>query len=248
MSTPTPRHIALARKHGQTAVLYAALALSAPGEFYLALSVGWEPYVAWLMPAVLSLYAAIGASVAKGQKEVARSASETAPGSRLEAEAQRRSRSASVGALIALALATAAQVTWHVMTAETVGLKLWVVVAVSAVPPLVAAHVLHIDPPMELPDDEPPAQVWPLEELEEIARGEQIESATDRVPEKPESVPVSVLVTYKEAAAELGVEEVTVRGWAVRERIKRYPGSTPTTRRVSLEECRRYQASQMVKA
>ncbi|MGW2515344.1 hypothetical protein ACWC0A_39500 [Streptomyces scopuliridis] len=67
-----------------------------------------------------------------------------------------------MGALLALLMATAAQVKEHVITATVFGPTLWVVVVVvSAVPPLVAAHVLHIDPPTELPDvdqHEAPAQ------------------------------------------------------------------------------------------
>ncbi|MYY03111.1 MULTISPECIES: hypothetical protein [unclassified Streptomyces] len=229
----TPLHVRLARKYGQTAVLYAALALSAPGEYALAQMAGWDSRFAWLMPAVMSLYAAIGASVAKAQKEAAR----VAVGTSKERDAQRRSRNATFGALLALLMATAAQVTEHVITATVFGPTLWVVVVVSAVPPLVAAHVLHIDPPAEEDDNEEheaPAEapqgpaVEPAEEPEEEEVLEPLEASY-----KP------VLVTYAEAAEDLGLSVVTIRGAAngPTPRIRKFPGATPSSVLVDIREC-----------
>ncbi|MEV7425215.1 hypothetical protein [Streptomyces sp. NPDC091212] len=230
-TTRTPGHIRVARKHGQTAVLYAALALSAPGEYDLAIMAGWDYRVAWLMPAVLSLYAAIGASVAKAQKTAARSAI----GTPLEAEAKRRSHNATVGALLALLMATAAQVTEHVITAVAYGPELWVIVVVSAVPPLVAAHVLHIDPPMELPDAE--QREAPMQEPQEAAE-EPAEPVGDIVPAPPAEEPETpVLVTYAEAAEALGLSEVTVRGAANGDRLAKYTGDEPRRVYVDMREC-----------
>ncbi|MGW2515044.1 hypothetical protein ACWC0A_37885 [Streptomyces scopuliridis] len=230
-TTRIPWHVRAARKYGQSAVLYAALALSAPGEYQLAIMAGWDHRVAWLMPAVMSLYAAIGASVAKSQKEAAR----RSIGTPLEAEAKRRSKNATVGALLALLMATAAQVTEHVITATVFGPTLWVVVVVSAVPPLVAAHVLHIDPPTELPDvdqHEAPAQE-PQEAAGEPARG--AEPQTPTAPLAPPDVPV--LVSYADAADAFGVAEPTVRGAANDGRLRKYPGPTANTVRVDMRQC-----------
>jgi hypothetical protein len=224
----TPAHVRLARKYGQTAVLYAALALSAPGEYALAQMAGWDARFAWLMPAVMSLYAAIGASVAKAQKEAAR----VAVGTRYENEAKRRSRNATTGALLALLMATAAQVTEHVITATVFGPTLWVVVVVSAVPPLVAAHVLHIDPPADMDVDklrETPAQE-PQEAAGEPAEELEQEDPTP-VAEEPQE---PVLVTYSEAAEALGLSDVTIRGAAngPNPRIMKFPGPL-----VDMREC-----------
>ncbi|MFB8071072.1 hypothetical protein [Streptomyces californicus] len=234
MST-TPRHVRWARKYGQTAVLYAALALSAPGEYALATMAGWDPRVAWLMPAVLSLYAAISASVAKAYKTTAREAA----GTPQEAEANRRSRGATVGALLALFMAMAAQVTEHVITATVFGPKLWVIVVVSAVPPLVAAHVLHIDPPLELnaPADVDEEREAPTEEPQGAA-GEPETDPEPQLPDEPvQELYVPTLVTYAEAAEAMGLSEITVRGAANSGRLTKYDGDDPRRVYVDVREC-----------
>ncbi|GAA3018872.1 hypothetical protein [Streptomyces fulvorobeus] len=235
--TATPMHVRMARKYGQTAVLYAALALSAPGEYKLALMAGWDPSVAWLMPAVLSLYAAISASIAKAYKTTAREAA----GTPHEAEAKRRSKNATVGALLALLMATAAQITEHVITATAFGATLWVIVVVSAVPPLVAAHVLHIDPPMELKEPEQPlAPEWVREELarrEEAAREPDV-ILEEKLPDPPtEATYEPVLVTYGQAADALGLSEITIRGAANGDRLRKYEGAEPRRVYVDMREC-----------
>ncbi|MFC8583169.1 DUF2637 domain-containing protein [Streptomyces sp. NPDC057217] len=90
---------------------------------------------------------------------------------------------------------------------------------------------------------EPPAEE-PQEPAQEPV-DEALEEVVDEVPEEPEEAD---LVSYAVVAAELDVEPVTVRGWAVRGLIKRYPGPVTGRVRVSMAECRQYRASQTVKA
>ncbi|KDQ65663.1 hypothetical protein [Streptomyces sp. NTK 937] len=234
-ATSTPWHVRAARKYGQQTVLYAALALSAPGEYALAQMAGWDPRVAWLMPAVLSLYAAIGASVAKAQKTTAREAA----GTPQEAEAKRRSKNATVGALTALLMATAAQVAEHVLTTGATGVQAWVVIIVSAVPPLVAAHVLHIDPPLELdaPADVDEEREAPAEGPQEATEAPAEEPVTHEPPKPMEEPERPVLVTYAEAAEAFDLSEVTIRGAANAGRLKKYQGDEPRRVYVDLREC-----------
>jgi hypothetical protein len=193
---------------------------------------GWDARVAWLMPAVLSLYAAISASVAKAQKTTAREL----VGTPMEKEAKRRSRSATWGALVALFMATAAQVAEHVLTTGATGARAWVVIIVSAVPPLVAAHVLHIDPPLELEESKPAVdeRETPAQEPQEPAGApaEELEQEDPTpVAEEPQE---PVLVTYSEAADALGLSDVTIRGAAngANPRITKFPGPL-----VDMREC-----------
>ncbi|MFE5093283.1 hypothetical protein ACFRCI_23700 [Streptomyces sp. NPDC056638] len=241
-TTRAPWAVRQTRKHGQTTVLYAALALSAPGEYALAQMAGWDARVAWLMPAVLSLYAAISASVAKAQKTTARDL----VGTPQEAEAKRRSVSATWGALVALFMATAAQVAEHVLTTGATGARAWVVIIVSAVPPLVAAHVLHIDPPLELEaaEEELPLPEWVREELARRAEEPQ-EPAGAPLPEPPAQLPAPpveepqkpILRTYAEVADALDVAPETVRGWKAQGKVQAYPGPGANGVLVDLREC-----------
>ncbi|MFD8315941.1 hypothetical protein [Kitasatospora purpeofusca] len=151
--THTPWHIRMARRHGPTTVLYSALALSAPGEFALGVMAGWDARVAWLMPAVLSLYAAISARNSREWSDLVRELDANGDVDRAADAKVKRGR-ATRGALLALILATAAQITEHVLTTGATGATAWVVIVVSAVPPLVAAHVLHLDPPEDVEESE----------------------------------------------------------------------------------------------
>ncbi|MEW2580110.1 hypothetical protein [Streptomyces syringium] len=108
-------------------VLAGALGMSAPGEYHLAVVAHWDPAVAWVMPLVVSVYGAVAAHTAK-----------SVPKGTLER------RSAVVGALAALALALAFQVTAHLMAAGYVEESRWLVAAVSATPPVVVAHLMHM--------------------------------------------------------------------------------------------------------
>ncbi|MFB7823814.1 DUF2637 domain-containing protein [Streptomyces hydrogenans] len=90
-------------------------------------------------------------------------------------------------------------------------------------------------------DEEPqePAQ-GPADEWAEVADTEPAE-------ELQKAVPAPELVTYRDAAELLNVAEVTVRGWAGRGLVQKYPGQGANGVRVSLEECRMYRASQLMK-
>ncbi|GDY65692.1 hypothetical protein SAV14893_050850 [Streptomyces avermitilis] len=126
-TTPLPLLVRAAITGGRPAVLAAALALSAPGEYRLAVLAGWDWRFALIMPGVLSLYASVAAAIA---------------GSLPKGSTERKQ--ANAGALIALALAMTAQVASHLIEAGYLDKSPAVVVAVSAVPPLVAAHTLHL--------------------------------------------------------------------------------------------------------
>ncbi|MFH9735088.1 hypothetical protein [Streptomyces sp. NPDC017260] len=118
-----PLYARIAATGGRPVVLLAALAMSAPGEYRLATLAGWSPYVAVLMPLVLSAYAAVASVMAA-----------TCPDS----------RSAKAGAGMALALALTAQVIAHLIMSGYVSVGPVLVAAVSAVPPLVAGHLMHL--------------------------------------------------------------------------------------------------------
>ncbi|MBQ0974749.1 hypothetical protein KBZ00_27000 [Streptomyces sp. RK31] len=118
-----PLYARIAATSGRPVVLLAALAMSAPGEYQLAVMAGWASPVAVLMPLVLSAYAAVASVMAA-----------TCPDS----------RSAKIGAGMALALALTAQVIAHLIIAGYVSVGPVLVAAVSAVPPLVAGHLMHL--------------------------------------------------------------------------------------------------------
>ncbi len=118
-----PLYARIAATGGRPVVLLAALAMSAPGEYRLATLAGWSPSVAVLMPLVLSAYAAVASVMAA-----------TCPDS----------RSAKAGAGMALALALTAQVIAHLVIAGYMAVGPVLVAAVSAVPPLVAGHLMHL--------------------------------------------------------------------------------------------------------
>ncbi|MEW2575391.1 hypothetical protein [Streptomyces syringium] len=111
-------------------VLLGALAMSAPGEYDLAVAAGWFWAVAWVMPVVVSVYGAVAAYVA-----------------RKVPKGTPARRSAVIGALAALTLALAFQVTAHLMAAGYVHESGWLVAAVSATPPVVVAHLMHMPHP-----------------------------------------------------------------------------------------------------
>jgi hypothetical protein len=118
-----PLYARVAATSGRPVVLLAALAMSAPGEYQLAVMAGWSSPVAVLMPLVLSAYAAVASVMAA-----------TCPDS----------RSAKAGAGMALALALTAQVIAHLIIAGYMSVGPVLVAAVSAVPPLVAGHLMHL--------------------------------------------------------------------------------------------------------
>jgi MFS family permease len=127
MNYELPLYARIAAIVGRPVVLVAALAMSAPGEYALAVSAGWSPDIAWLMPVSLSVYAAVAAVIAA---------------TRPKGVAGRVS--ALIGAGIALALALAAQVVAHLIASGYMTGSAILVAATSAVPPLTVAHMLHL--------------------------------------------------------------------------------------------------------
>ncbi|OKI19260.1 hypothetical protein [Streptomyces sp. CB03911] len=206
----TPWHIRMARRHGQSAVLYSALALSAPGEFSLAILAGWSPYVAWLMPAVMSMYAAISARNAREWSEIVQSLRDEQRHD--DAASAKRKRGRAVrGALLALFGATAAQIVEHVLTTGAHGATAWVVIVVSAVPPLVAAHVLHLDPAEDVEPAVKPITIpipgrdpWKFE----VNKREPVRLQAVRKAVK--AAPVDEWLTIPKAAERLGVAASTL--------------------------------------
>lgn len=138
MNTTLPLYARVAAVIGRPVVLLAALAMSAPGEYRLAILAGWSVSVAWLMPVSLSVYAAVAAVIA-----ATRPKGTAGRGSSL------------IGAGMALSLALAAQVTAHLIASGYMATSAFLVAATSAVPPVVVAHMLHlaaVPKPVSRPD------------------------------------------------------------------------------------------------
>ncbi|WP_282703763.1 hypothetical protein [Streptomyces sp. CC219B] len=108
-------------------VLAVALAMSAPGEYQLARTAGWNEWVAAGMPVCMSVYAVVAVwfteSRAKGEKGRG---------------------SAIAGAVGALSMTLAGQVVAHWISAGYMTSSKELVAAVSAVPAIVAGHVAHM--------------------------------------------------------------------------------------------------------
>jgi hypothetical protein len=113
---------------GRPLVLVAALVMSVPGEIRMAELAGWHGWITWLMPVSISAYAACAAVIS----EVRRRAQ--APGR----------VTATIGAGAALGLALSAQVVAHLIDQGYMATSAVLVAVVSAVPPLVVAHMLHM--------------------------------------------------------------------------------------------------------
>ncbi|WP_327068737.1 hypothetical protein [Kitasatospora sp. NBC_01302] len=113
---------------GRPFVLVAALVMSVPGEIRMAQIAGWHGWVTWLMPVSVSVYAGAAAVISEHRRHI------KAPGR----------ASATIGAGAALGLALAAQVMAHLFDKGYIATSGFLVAAVSAVPPLVVAHMLHM--------------------------------------------------------------------------------------------------------
>ncbi|KRV48795.1 hypothetical protein AQ490_23275 [Wenjunlia vitaminophila] len=116
---------------GRPVVAVVVMIMCAPGEHHLGVLAGWDPVLAWGMAGVLAAYAGIAAVVATRRPK-------GAPGK----------RSAVVGAWLSLAAAMAAQPVSHLFVtghwSASPRAPMWLVVAVSCVPPLVLGHLLHL--------------------------------------------------------------------------------------------------------
>lgn len=116
---------------GRPVVATVVLIMCAPGEHHLGVLAGWDDHLAWGMAFVLAAYAGIAAAVASKRPS-------GAPGR----------ASAIVGAWLALAAAMSAQFVSHLFSTGHLSAQphtpLWLVIAVSCVPPLVLGHLLHL--------------------------------------------------------------------------------------------------------
>ncbi|MFI9228994.1 hypothetical protein [Streptomyces rimosus] len=113
---------------GRPLVLVAALVMSVPGEIRMAELAGWHGWTTWLMPVSVSAYAACAAVISDIRRRA------KAPGR----------VTATIGAGAALGLALAAQVVAHLIDRGYMSTSAALTAAVSAVPPLVVAHMLHM--------------------------------------------------------------------------------------------------------
>ncbi|MEU5383719.1 hypothetical protein [Kitasatospora cineracea] len=113
---------------GPPLAMVAALVMSVPGEIHLAEAAGWSPGYARLMPVCVSAYAACAAIIAEVAKRLALP----------------NRTSALWGAGLALVLALAAQGISHLIALGYMATSVGLVIGVSAIPPLVAAHMLHM--------------------------------------------------------------------------------------------------------
>ncbi|NUK41794.1 hypothetical protein HRW13_13055 [Streptomyces lunaelactis] len=108
-------------------VLAVALAMSAPGEYQLARTAGWNEWVAAGMPVCMSVYAVVAVWVTESR-----------------AKGEKGRGSAIAGAVGALGMTLAGQVVAHWISAGYMTSSKELVAAVSAVPAIVAGHVAHM--------------------------------------------------------------------------------------------------------
>lgn len=110
------------------AACLAALYLSIPGEVALASTAGWSEHYAPAMPVCLSVYALSAGAIATYRRKM------ELPGQ----------VTALLGSIVALLLAMSAQSISHLIEQDYMGTSAFLVVAVSCVPPLTIAHLVHM--------------------------------------------------------------------------------------------------------
>ncbi|MGN7135773.1 hypothetical protein [Streptomyces pseudogriseolus] len=132
------------------AACVAALYLSIPGEVALAKTAGWSDHYAPAMPVCLSVYALSAGAIATYRRKM------SLPGQ----------ATALVGSLMALVLAMSAQSISHLIAQDYMGTSAALVVAVSCVPPLTIAHLVHM---AETPSEVKTAS-QELEELRDLSQ------------------------------------------------------------------------------
>lgn len=137
----TPFYARLTAVLSRPLVLMAALVISMPAEIQLARTAGFSHNFEYLMPLVLSLYSSASAVIAT-----------TRP------RGTKGRKSAIAGSGVALGMALSAQVVGHLISSGYMTSGPWLVAAVSSVPALAAAHMLHL---AALPKS--PVGVTPLE-------------------------------------------------------------------------------------
>jgi hypothetical protein len=128
MSTAVPWYIKAVLRIALPAACLAALYLSIPGEVALATTAGWSARYAPAMPVCLSVYALSAGAISQFRRKM-----------KLPGES-----TALVGGVMALLLAMGAQSISHLIEQGYMGTSWGLVVAVSCVPPLVIAHLIHM--------------------------------------------------------------------------------------------------------
>ncbi|MVO87464.1 hypothetical protein GPA10_22535 [Streptomyces sp. p1417] len=146
------------------AACLAALYLSIPGEIALATAVGWSEHYAPAMPVCLSVYALAAGAIATYRRKM------KLPGQ----------VTALVGALAALTLAMGAQSISHLIEQSYMEGSDLLTVAVSCVPPIVIAHLIHM---AETPSEtrSVTAELAELREVSQILMAEVVVSETLRL-------------------------------------------------------------------
>lgn len=180
--TTMPWYARTAATAGRPFVLATTLLMCVPAERKIAKTAGWHDPYATGMPLALSAYAGIAAVVAANRPK-----------------GTRGRFSAVAGAAIAIALALAAQVIAHLIsTGHMAANQAWLVGVVSAVPPAVAAHLLHLaatpatrqaPPPAPHPANTPPPPVAPP--APDKASAAPAIPRPPAAPPKPRAVPAS---------------------------------------------------------
>ncbi|WLQ44874.1 hypothetical protein P8A22_36270 [Streptomyces laculatispora] len=127
MTMNTPFYAKVAAIAGRPLVLLASLIMSAPAEISLARTAGFHGGYELLAPLLLSLYAICAATIATARQK-----------------GDRGRLSAILGAIAAMGFALSAQVVAHLLAAGYMASGPWLVAAVSAVPAVAAAHLLHL--------------------------------------------------------------------------------------------------------
>ena len=126
-----PGDVMTVLRYGGTAALVCAAASSAVSLFWLAVLVGWPSALAWLLPASLDVYA--GTSLFVGYRLPVRHPA---------------ARSARRNARFALGLSVASNAIYHALVLFGSAWPVWVhdslLVAVSALPPIVVERLLHL--------------------------------------------------------------------------------------------------------
>ncbi|MFB7907666.1 MerR family transcriptional regulator [Kitasatospora sp. NPDC056076] len=198
--------------------------MSAPAEYHLARGAGFGDPYAYGMPLVLSSYAGIAAVVAANRPKGARGRV-----------------SAIIGAGSALVLAMGAQIIGHLVTTGYMsGHSAWLVSGVSAVPPLVVGHLLHLaatredaaedaadnaeddvyidETPETSPAPQPviPAGATMLPTLTPCGIPAPDENAQDAWQDEQDANGEPRLISAAEVARIVGVEPSTVRNWVSR--------------------------------
>lgn len=127
-SSALPWYLKFVLRVAIPAACLAALYLSIPGEIAMARTAGWSENYAYAMPVCVSVYALAAAAIAAYRRKM------QLPGQ----------WTALIGAAMALVLAMCAQSIAHLISQDYMGTSAVLVVAVSCVPPVVVAHLMHM--------------------------------------------------------------------------------------------------------